>query len=81
MDDLTIVLIIGKRKEFFHYTLRWMAFASKNYNNFKIIIADGSGNLQIEEKLYTKKSYNFDYNYIKYPVDKSYSEYFAKIDK
>ena len=80
MDDLTIVLIIGKRKEFFHYTLRWMAFASKNYNNFKIIIADGSGNLQIEEKLYTKKSYNFDYNYIKYPVDKSYSEYFAKID-
>ena len=34
----------------------------------------------LEEKLYTKKSYNFDYNYIKYPVDKSYSEYFAKID-
>ncbi len=80
MDDLTIVLIIGKRKEFFHYTLRWMAYASKNYNNFKIIVADGSGNKEIEEKLYTKRIYDFNYKYIKYPVDKNYSEYFAKID-
>jgi len=56
-----------------------------NYANyislpFKIYIADGGKDIEIEKKLKNSKNYpNLEYKYFKYPYDDSYSRYFNKL--
>ena len=76
-DNLTIVLLLKDRV---NYTLRWLDFANNYLNNIKIIIADGGKDKNIEEKLLNKSSYsNLNYEYVRFPYDKTYKNYFKKI--
>ena len=72
MKNLTIVLTLYDRGDYYDYPIRWMSFANKFLNSFKIIIADGSGNRKIEK--YFRNNKNFpqsNVKYIKYPKDKN----------
>ena len=57
-----------------------------NYANyislpFKIFIADGGKDIEVEKKLKNLRNYpNLDYKYFKYPYDNTYSRYFNKLN-
>lgn len=75
--DLTVVLTLKDRISF---TLRWMTYADRISFPFKVLIADGGKDDGVSAKL--SKSVNFpnvNYEYIKYPYDETYVEYYAKI--
>ncbi len=80
MSDLSILLIVYDRGDYYDYPLRWMKFASKHLNNHKILIADGSGKSEIK-KIFNENSNfkNLDYKYFEYPKDKNYNDYFSKL--
>ena len=48
MIDLTIVLVLWDRGNYYNFPRRWMSFAEKYLNKFNIIVADGSGLEEIE---------------------------------
>ncbi|NQU17106.1 MAG: TIGR00180 family glycosyltransferase [Candidatus Saganbacteria bacterium] len=74
--DLTIVLPLKDRVE---YTFRWMSYVNEISFPFKIIIADGGKDKKVEETLSNKANFpKIDYEYVRYPYDKTYSDYFAK---
>ena len=80
MSDLTILLIVYDRGDFYDYPLRWMKFASKHLNNHKILIADGSGKLEIKKIFEEKSNFkNLNYDYYEYTKDQGYNDYFAKL--
>ncbi len=80
MKDLSIILILYDRGGFYHYPKRWMNYASKYLSNYKILIADGSGNSEIKNMFKDKSNFkNLDYNYYEYKKDQSYGDYFAKL--
>lgn len=74
---LTVVLILKDRVEF---TYRWMNYANSVSMPFKIVIADGGKNKKIEDFLLSGKPYsNINYQYIRYPYDETYSDYYIKL--
>ena len=76
-NNLTIILLIKDRTPF---TFRWMQYAHKTFFPFKVLIADGGKDPIIAETLADRDSFsNVDYEYIRYPYDQTYSEYFSKI--
>ena len=80
MPKLTIVLTLYDRGNYYDYPMRWMTFADKHLNQFKIIIADGTGNKKIEKYFKNKKNFPKSMvQYIKYKKDKNYRDYFVKL--
>ena len=74
---LTILLILKDRVPF---TLRWMRYANEMRFPFKILIADGGAEGRLAEILADRASFsNVNYEYIRYPYDRTYSHYYAKI--
>jgi len=75
--NITIILPLKDRVEF---TNRWMSYANYISLPFKIFIADGGKDIEIEKKLKNSRNYpNLYYKYFKYPYDNSYSRYFNKL--
>jgi glycosyltransferase domain-containing protein len=76
-SDLTILLTLKDRAL---YTNRWMNYANTIAIPFKVLIADGGSDESVLAMLSDKTRYpNVDFEYVRYPYDKSYSDYYAKI--
>jgi glycosyltransferase domain-containing protein len=76
-NKLTIVLTIKGRTEF---TLRWMNYMNIVSCPYKILIADGGADKDIEKNLKNKKNYaSLDYEYIRYPYDLNYGIFYKKL--
>jgi glycosyltransferase domain-containing protein len=74
---LTIALTLKGREEF---TYRWMEYMNEMRCPYKILIADGGDNLEIEAHLRNFNNYpNLDYEYIRYPFDATLDDYFKKL--
>ena len=74
---LTILLTLKDRAPF---TRRWMSYAESVRFPFKVLIADGGADESVPKLLSDKGSFpNVDYEYIRYPQDRSYADYYAKI--
>ena len=77
MTDLTILLTLKDRVEF---TYRWLQYAERHLTGYKIIIADGGKNKEIEKLLQAKEKENLNYRYIRFTYDKTYEDYYKKIN-
>jgi glycosyltransferase domain-containing protein len=76
-SDLTILLTLKDRASF---TNRWMSYANTMAFPFKILIADGGRDENVQSMLSDKIRYpNVDFEYIRYPYDRTYSDYYTKI--
>ena len=81
MQDLTIVLTLYDRGNYYTYPKRWTSFANKHLYNFKIFIADGTGLKKIKDYFNDKDNFiNLDLTYYEYPKDNSYKDYFSKLN-
>jgi glycosyltransferase domain-containing protein len=77
-DDLklTLILTIKDRSPF---TLRWITYANKISFPFKVLIADGGKDSNLKNILsQTSRFPNIDYEYIRYPYDETYAQYYGK---
>ena len=75
-QKLTLILTIKDRKAFIE---RWMVYANHVSFPFKVLIADGGKDESVTELLSdTERFQNVDYDYIRYPYDASYAQYYAK---
>lgn len=76
--DLTILLTLRDRVPF---TFRWMAYSNRIKLPFKILIADGGAeDVVVAETLSDSSNYpDISYQYIRYPYDQSFKEYYAKL--
>src|SRR2546427_5283900 len=76
-DELTILLTLKDRAE---YTTRWMSYANSIAFPFRVLIADGSSDESAERLLSDRERFpNVKYEYIRYPEDKTFADYNAKI--
>jgi len=76
-EDLTILLTLKDRVPF---TSRWMSYADKTRFPFKVLIADGGTDEGASELLSDRAKFpNVNYEYVRYPPDRSYPDYYAKI--
>lgn len=75
---LTITLTLKGREDF---TYRWMEYMNKNRCPYKILIADGGDNIEIEAHLRNANNYpNLNYEYIRYPFDATLNDYYNKLE-
>jgi glycosyltransferase domain-containing protein len=73
---LTVVLTLKDRAAF---TFRWMAYANSVPFPFKVLIADGGSDARVPRILSERSRFpNVDYEYVRYPYDATYSDYYAK---
>ncbi|RDX35487.1 TIGR00180 family glycosyltransferase [Arcobacter sp. HD9-500m-PIT-SAG03] len=73
---LTIILTLKDRSE---YTYRWMKWMNENSCPYKILIADGGKDKNIEEHLKEYSNYpNLNYEYVRYPYDKNIKSFYKK---
>ena len=76
-EDLTIVLTLKDRVPF---TARWMSYADKIRFPFKVLLADGGLDDSVLTMLADKTRFpNIEYEYVRYPPDNSYADYYAKM--
>ena len=76
-EDLTILLTLKDRIPF---TSRWMSYADKTRFPFKVLIADGGTDDGASVLLSDRAKFrNVNYEYVRYPPDRSYPDYYAKI--
>lgn len=76
-NSLTVVLAIKDRAAF---TYRWMHYANYIHFPFKILIADGGSDEMVPQILSGKINFpNLNYEYIRYPYDATYSQYYIKL--
>jgi glycosyltransferase domain-containing protein len=76
-SDLTIILLLKGRDAF---TMRWFEYAKKFKIPYKIIVADGGLDTDLEKELRNKKFYpEVDYEYVRYPYDENYKIFYAKV--
>jgi glycosyltransferase domain-containing protein len=75
-DDLTILLALKDRVPFTH---RWLAYAAGGRLPFRILVADGGADDTVAPMVAQSKSQGVDVEYVRYPFDSSYSDYYAKI--
>ncbi len=76
-NKITLILLLKDR---INYTFRWMDFANNHLNKFKILIADGGKDLEIENHLRNTQNYpKLKYQYLRFPFDENYSDYFKKV--
>jgi len=74
-DHLTILLALKDRVPFTH---RWLAFA-RAHLPFKILIADGGSDDTVAALVAERKSQGLDVEYVRYPFDGSYTDFYAKL--
>ena len=75
-SKLTIVLTLKDREAF---TRRWMRYMNDQCCPYKILIADGGADEGIESELRNPTNYpNLDYEYIRYPFDNDWKDFYAK---
>lgn len=72
---LTILLPLKDRVPF---TQRWLAYADANLP-FRILVADGGADESVAALVAERKAAGLDVEYIRYPYDFSYGDYFSKI--
>ncbi len=75
-DDLTIVLTLKDRVPF---TLRWLDYAARAPLPFRILIADGGADNDLAQVVAARQSGGLNVEYIRYPLDRAYADYYAKI--
>jgi glycosyltransferase domain-containing protein len=76
-DKLTILLTLKDRTA---YTFRWLEYANSVRFPFKVLIADGGADRAVQDALTQKSAFpDVDYEYLRYPYDATYRDYFAKI--
>ncbi len=74
---LTVILVIRDRP---YYTFRWMDYANKTHFPFKVLIADGGKDLEVETRLKDRSSFpNLNYDYLRHPYDASIKDYLCKM--
>jgi len=75
-EELTIILTLKDRVSF---SYRWMEYMNDLRCPYKILIADGGIDKEIEIQLNNINNYPYlDYSYIRYPVDKTLSDFYRK---
>jgi len=75
--DLTIIFPIKDRAPF---TVRFLSYADTIRFPYKIFIADGGEDKTIQKYLLDKNHFqNIDYEYVRYPYDSTYAEYYSKM--
>ena len=76
-NDLTILLPLKDRVSF---TFRWMSYTNGIYFPFSVLIADGGSDDSVARVLSNSAAFpNVHYEYLRYPRDKSYTDYNAKL--
>src|SRR3990167_4463603 len=76
-DKLTIILAIRDRP---YYTRRSMSYANQLFLPFKILVADGGKDEQLQFHLCDTSNYpNIDYEYLRFPYDRTYVEFYHKM--
>src|SRR5712692_10550063 len=76
-NELTILLTLKDRALF---TFRWMSYVNSINFPFKVLIADGGKNEAVPKVLSNRANFpNIDYEYIRYPYDQTYAEYYSKV--
>lgn len=76
-NDLTVVLTLKDRSRF---TYRWMRWMEEQKFPYKILIADGGSDKEIEKHLCNKRNYpSLDYQYIRYPYDSGVAQFVGKV--
>ncbi len=73
---LTILLPLKDRVPF---TERWLAYASRAPLPFRILIADGGADDTAGRLAVDWRSRGLDVDYVRYPFDGSYADYYAKL--
>lgn len=73
---LTILLTLKDRVPFTH---RWLSYAASVRLPFRILIADGGSDDAVAQAVAQKKSEGIDVKYVRYPVDRTYADYYAKL--
>lgn len=73
--SLTILLPLKDRVPFTH---RWLAYA-RAHLPFRILIADGGADPTVAETVAAEKSRGLDVEYLRYPFDRTYADYYAKL--
>ena len=72
---LTIVLTLKDRAAF---TERWLAYAATALP-YRILVADGGCDETVASMVAESKSRGLDVEYVRYPYDRSYADYYAKL--
>jgi len=73
---LTILLALKDRVAF---TDRWLAYAAGARLLYRILIADGGSDPTVAQIVAEKKKQGLDVEYVRYPYDRTYADYFAKL--
>ena len=73
---LTILLPLKDRVPF---TQRWLAYAAAARLPFRILVADGGADRTVAQIVAEKRSQGLDVEYLRYPFDSSYADYYAKL--
>ena len=77
-SELTILLTLKDRTA---YTCRWMAYLDSIKFPFNVLIADGGFDEDLPRVLSDASRFpNVSYEYVRYPPDRCYADYFAKIE-
>jgi glycosyltransferase domain-containing protein len=74
--DLTILLAAKDRVPF---TQRWLAYAACVHLPYKILIADGGSDVATAQVAAEGRARGLDVEYVRYPFDATYADYFAKL--
>jgi glycosyltransferase domain-containing protein len=72
---LTILLPLKDRVPFTH---RWLAYA-RAHLPFRVLIADGGADATVAAAVAAERSQGLDVEYVRYPFDSGYAEYYAKL--
>ena len=75
-DPLTILLPLKGRVPF---TQRWLAYAASAQLPHRILIADGGGAETVVDTVAEYQCRGLDIEYVRYPYDRTYSDYYAKL--
>lgn len=77
MEDLTILITLKDRSS---YTYRLMSHFNETKCPFKVLLADGGADKNLEDNLRNHINYpDVDYRYIRYPYDKTLNDYYNKM--
>ena len=75
-NDLTILLAVKDRVPF---TKRWLAYAASVRLPYRLMIADGGSDEAAEPVAATARAQGLDVEYLRYPFDATYADYYAKL--